>query len=105
VTPAGSGSAASGPEGEPFDEAVIRVLADTEPGDVVTYGEVAAEAGRPGAARAVGNLLSRLDGVPWWRVVTASGRLVPHAAERQAALLEGEGVRCRNGRVALPPRR
>jgi methylated-DNA-protein-cysteine methyltransferase-like protein len=85
--------------GASFEEAVIRVLDATRPGEVVTYGEVAAEAGRPGAARAVGNLLSRVDGVPWWRVVTASGRLAPHAADLQARLLAAEGVTCRAGRV------
>ena len=42
-----------------FEEAVERVLRALAPGEVVTYGEVAAEAGFPGAARAVGNLLSR----------------------------------------------
>ena len=36
-------------------EVVIRAL---RPGEVVTYGEVAADAGRPGAARAVGHLLA-----------------------------------------------
>jgi methylated-DNA-protein-cysteine methyltransferase related protein len=90
--------------GTSFEEAVAAVLAGLGPGDVVTYGEVAAEAGRPGAARAVGNLLSRIDGVPWWRVVTSTGRLAPQVAERQAALLAAEGVRCRDGHVELPPR-
>ncbi len=70
-----------------------------QPGDVVTYGEVAAEAGHPGAARAVGNLLRTGDGLPWWRVVTVSGRLVPGAEERQARLLRAEGVRVNHGRV------
>ena len=31
-----------------------------EPGEVVSYGEVAEEAGFPGAARAVGNLVDRI---------------------------------------------
>ena len=82
-----------------FESAVAAVLGSTGPGDVLSYGEVAAEAGYPGAARAVGNLLSRSDGLPWWRVVTSTGRLVPHNAERQAALLASEGVLCRDGRV------
>ncbi|MFV0525272.1 MAG: MGMT family protein [Acidimicrobiales bacterium] len=82
-----------------FDAAVVRVLRSTGPGDVVTYGEVAAEAGYPGAARAVGNLLGRLHDVPWWRVVTASGRLIPHDPDRHAGLLAAEGVRCRDGHV------
>ncbi|MEL6982906.1 MAG: MGMT family protein, partial [Actinomycetota bacterium] len=51
-----------------FEAAVVRVLLDTDPGDVLAYGEVAAEAGYPGAARAVGNVLKRVDDLPWWRV-------------------------------------
>ena len=52
-----------------FEAAVVRVLDTTEPGDVLSYGEVAAEAGYPGAARAVGGVLRRIDDLPWWRVV------------------------------------
>ena len=84
-----------------FERAVVAVLAGTEPGDVMSYGEIAAEAGYPGAARAVGNILARIDGLPWWRVVTASGRLIPHGPEEQARRLAAEGVRCRHGRVVL----
>lgn len=90
------------PEGDPtsFEDAVTAVLAGTAPGDVLSYGEVAAEAGFPGAARAVGNFLARSDGtLPWWRVVTASGRLIPHDPGHHARLLAAEGVECRNGRV------
>ncbi|MEM7338396.1 MAG: MGMT family protein [Actinomycetota bacterium] len=86
-----------------FEEAVIAVLHATEPGDVLSYGDVAAEAGHPGAARAVGNILSRSEGLPWWRVVSASGRLIPHDPVRQAEILASEGVECRNGRVVIPP--
>ncbi|MFN8019366.1 MAG: MGMT family protein [Acidimicrobiales bacterium] len=88
-----------------FEEAVDAVLRALGPGDVVTYGEVAAEAGHPGAARAVGRLLSGSDGeYPWWRVVTASGRLVPgHEAEHERRLAV-EGVEVRNGRVRRPRR-
>ncbi len=64
-----------------------------------TAPEVAAEAGFPGAARAVGTLLRRFEDLPWWRIVNASGRLVPGHAETQADLLAGEGVQTKNGRV------
>jgi methylated-DNA-protein-cysteine methyltransferase-like protein len=59
---------------------------------VVTYGEVAAEAGYPGAARAVGNVLATSEGLPWWRVVSASGRLVRGHEREQARRLGAEGV-------------
>lgn len=77
----------------PLEEAVAAVLHALEPGDVVTYGEVALEAGYPGRSRAVGRLLSASDGeFPWWRVVNASGRLVPGHEEEQARRLAAEGV-------------
>lgn len=84
-----------------FVERVDEVLSRLQPGDVTTYGEVAAEAGRPGAARAVGRLLAQSQGRwPWWRVVTATGRLVPGAEEEQARRLGAEGVHVAAGRVA-----
>ena len=83
-----------------FTSAVINVLEQLQPGEVIAYGEVALEAGYPGAARAVGNLLRRTPGLPWWRVVTAGGRLVPGEETRQAELLRAEGVRVVRGRVA-----
>lgn len=82
-----------------FPDAAARVIEGLGPGEVITYGEVAAEAGFPGAARAVGNLLRRTPGLPWWRVVAASGRLVPGSESEQAELLRAEGVKVRNGKV------
>lgn len=88
-------------ERDDFTEAVIQVLEALEPGEVITYGEVAVEAGYPGAARAVGNLLRSTPGLPWWRVVNAAGRLAPGNETRQAELLRAEGVTVRNGRVVV----
>jgi methylated-DNA-protein-cysteine methyltransferase related protein len=88
-----------------FEPSVGAVLVDIEPGTVVTYGEVAMEAGYPGAARAVGTLLARGDGdFPWWRVVASNGRLVPGHEEEHARLLRSEGVVVMNGRVAMKHR-
>ena len=86
-----------------FVDAVIAVLQKTKPGEVMTYGEVAEEAGFPGAARAVGNVLRRVDGLPWWRVVTSSGRLVPGHEAKQAELLRSEEIIVRDGRVLRDP--
>jgi methylated-DNA-protein-cysteine methyltransferase related protein len=80
----------SGPD---FETAVDAVLLALGPGDVVTYGEVATEAGYPGRARAVGHLLAMSgDRYPWWRVVTSTGRLVPGHEATQARRLRAEGV-------------
>lgn len=93
-----------------FADRVCAVVAALEPGEVVAYGEVAAQAGFPGAARAVGGVLKRGDGLPWWRVVAADGRLVPGLEVDQARRLAAEGVALRdvNGRprvVRAHPRR
>ena len=88
-----------------FATAVIETLEQLEPGDVTSYGEVAEEAGFPGAARAVGNILATTPDLPWWRVVTQSGRLAPGHERRQAEMLRSEGVRVRNGRVDLAVKR
>lgn len=89
----------SEPSSDDFTAAVVSVLEALAPGEVVAYGEVATEAGYPGAARAVGNILATTPGLPWWRVVTATGRLVPGNEARQTELLRSEGITVRNGRV------
>lgn len=78
--------------GGEFRHRVVEVLRALEPGELVTYGDVAAEAGHPGAARAVGRILALSDDLPWWRAVTATGRLVPGHEREQARLLRREGV-------------
>jgi alkylated DNA nucleotide flippase Atl1 len=67
----------------------------------VTYGEIAEEVGHPGAARAVGNVVASSDGLPWWRVVTSTGRLVPGHEDVQARRLRAEGVEVRGRRVVV----
>jgi methylated-DNA-protein-cysteine methyltransferase related protein len=98
--PATSGAAPSLRSMTRFEQAVVRVLQSLGPGEVVTYGEVAAEAGFPGRARAVGNILATSDGdLPWWRVVTSTGRLVPGHEDEHARRLRAEGVAVVDGRV------
>ena len=94
-----TGGAATG-----FEERVIAVLRRLRSGDVATYGEIAAEVGSPGAARAVGNVLARVDGLPWWRVVTADGRLVPGQEREHARRLRAEGVQVSKGRARISGR-
>lgn len=87
-----------------FAHAVLRVVASIPRGQVLTYGEVAAEASRPGAARAVGAVLRRHGAdVPWWRVVPADGRLAPHLAAEQQRRLRDEGVEVTGGHLRSPP--
>src|SRR5258708_5865903 len=83
-----------------FEARVVEVLGRLRPGEVVSYGEVAAEAGFPGAARAVGNLLRRgVADVPWWRVVRRDGAGGSRRPDEQIARLAAEGVTVVDGRV------
>jgi methylated-DNA-protein-cysteine methyltransferase-like protein len=88
-----------------FERRVLAVVDELQPGQLVSYGWVASEAGKPGAARAVGNILGELgdDTRPWWRVVQANGRIVsPNRAEQRARLLE-DGAVVEGDRVLEPP--
>ncbi|MDZ7674013.1 MAG: MGMT family protein [Acidimicrobiales bacterium] len=83
-----------------FEDAVREVVRSIPAGEVLTYGEVALEAGRPGAARAVGRILASSGGpLPWWRVVTADGRLVPGNEAEHRRQLRAEGVETTGRRV------
>jgi methylated-DNA-protein-cysteine methyltransferase related protein len=89
-----------------FSTDVEKVIKAIPKGTVMTYGEIALEAGYPGAARAVGTLLARSGGtLPWWRVVNASGRLIPDHEAEHARRLTAEGVPLTaSGRIRFPKR-
>jgi len=83
-------------------ETTLRILATIRRiprGWVASYGDIAAAAGLPGRARLVGHVLRvepLASGVPWHRVVGASGRLsIPNDAGRseQRRKLLREGVK------------
>lgn len=83
-----------------FEQALVVAVASLQEGEVVSYGDIAERAGRPGSPRAVGALLSKaLADIPWWRVVYSSGKLAPCNPELQQEKLEEEGVVVKNGRV------
>ena len=86
-----------------FKARVLTVVRRIPSGRVATYGRVAELAGRPGAARAVGNIMSeggRPD-VPAHRVIAAGGRLGGYGGQEQLkrSLLMSEGVTFRGARV------
>jgi methylated-DNA-protein-cysteine methyltransferase-like protein len=60
-----------------FRQRVLAAVRRIPPGKVATYGDVAAAAGAPRAARAVGNIMKgcRIPGVPCHRVIAAGGRM------------------------------
>jgi methylated-DNA-protein-cysteine methyltransferase related protein len=87
------------------DERILAVIRSLREGDVVTYGEIADDAGYPKLSRLVGRLLATSDeDLPWWRVVNSQGRLVPGHERVQAAQLRAEGAVIRHGHVRSAPR-
>lgn len=86
-----------------FQRHVVAVVSGLDAGEVVTYAEVALEAGHPGSAQAVANVLRRVPGLPWWRVIPSSGRLYRTHEPTQRPLLEAEGVRVDPNRHVLGP--
>lgn len=81
-----------------FSQQIYDLVARVPPGKVITYGEIARMLGQPNGAREVGWAMRYCpEGVPWYRVVNAQGRLsvgarLPDGRLMQQALLEEEGV-------------
>jgi len=80
-----------------FNRRVLGELARVPYGEVVTYGELAARAARPRAARAVGMVMNRNPLpilLPCHRVIGANGKLTGYAGglERKETLLRLEGA-------------
>ncbi|WP_245872765.1 MGMT family protein [Deinococcus planocerae] len=88
-----------------FHQRVLALVARIPPGRVMTYGQLALLAGRPGpgGARLAGFVLGSLAGkaqtgeeaLPWQRVINAQGRVSTHKlgfGDVQERLLEAEGI-------------
>ncbi len=80
-----------------FNQKVLHRLARVPYGEVTTYGDLASQAGRPRAARAVGSVMNRNPlpiVLPCHRVIGSTGRLVGYAGglERKEKLLQLEGA-------------
>jgi methylated-DNA-[protein]-cysteine S-methyltransferase len=80
-----------------FGRTVLEELGRVPFGEVTTYGALAAKAGKPNAARAVGTIMNRNPVpivLPCHRVVGANGSLVGYAGglERKQTLLRLEGA-------------
>jgi O-6-methylguanine DNA methyltransferase len=82
---------------------VLAIVRRIPPGRVATYGAIAALAGKPRAARAVGNVMrgcGRRD-VPCHRVIAAGGRVGGYGGQEalKRALLKAVGVVVSGSRV------
>lgn len=88
-----------------FKAAVLSLVRRIPHGRVATYGQIATLVGKPRSARAVGQVMSRADGVPWHRVVNSEGGVSRRARVTgmvtQRIRLEQEGVQFRRGRVVM----
>ncbi len=91
-----------------FRGEVMRALMDVGQGEVISYGALAARAGRPRAARAVGTTMATNPLpliVPCHRVIRSDGSLGEYGAggpERKAQMLAREGVDMSSGRLGGP---
>jgi len=86
-----------------FERRVLAAVRRIPPGRVATYGDVAGMAGRPRAARAVGNIMKgcRDPGTPCHRVIAAGGLLGGYGGNLQLKreLLRAEGIEAGRTRI------
>ncbi|MFA4872684.1 MAG: methylated-DNA--[protein]-cysteine S-methyltransferase [Patescibacteria group bacterium] len=84
-----------------FFQRVYGIVALIPRGNVASYGQIAALAGNPRAARVVGWALhvmtpAQYQDIPWHRVINSRGMISTtcreHPASLQAALLRKEGI-------------
>jgi O-6-methylguanine DNA methyltransferase len=82
---------------------VLAIVRRVPVGRVTTYGTVARLAGKPRAARAVGNIMrdARAPGVPYHRVIAAGGALGGYGGQTalKRSLLVAEGLTVTGRRV------
>lgn len=82
-----------------FSQRIINTIKNIPKGKVAMYGQIAAMAGNPQAARQVVRILhtcSEKEHLPWFRVINTKGQisLKPGSGyELQKSLLESEGVK------------
>ncbi|MFH2112655.1 MAG: MGMT family protein [Candidatus Bathyarchaeota archaeon] len=100
----------------PYQQAILRILAEVPKGKVTTYGDLAKELARrdpkwsPDASRAVGTTMkNNLCGpqIPCHRVIKSDGNIgnfrggEKGAVEEKIAMLRGEGVTVVDGKIDL----
>ncbi len=83
-----------------FRDKVHDLVSQVPSGNVTTYGDIAALAGHPNAARIVGGIAHYGDtDLPWHRIVNRFGGLAsgfPGGREVQELLLASDGIKCTN---------
>ncbi|WP_129665154.1 MGMT family protein [Phytoactinopolyspora endophytica] len=90
-----------------YVEAVLSLVERIPPGRAMAYGAIAEVVGAElerGGPRLVGAVMASFGGgVPWWRVVTASGRLPPgnEVAARRELAAEGTPLTSDGSRIDM----
>ena len=88
-------------------EIILELIRSIPSGRVASYSQIGSLAGYPNGGRLVSRLLSscsRKHNLPWYRVVSASGKIAlpPEAGgDLQAELLQSEGILVKNHKVDL----
>lgn len=93
------------PDGD-FKAAVYELVAQIPAGKVMSYGQIAALCGHPGAARAVGQIAHfGPSDLSWQRVVNAKGGMAngfwPDGPSGQARMLAEEGIQLHSNKVNM----
>ncbi|MCP3876270.1 MAG: MGMT family protein [Desulfobacteraceae bacterium] len=82
-----------------FTQKALQIIRSIPEGKILTYGRIAAFAGKSNGARQISRLLhsmSQKHDLPWHRVVNAHGKISlkpSYGYELQKALLESEGIK------------
>lgn len=90
-----------------FKATICKLAKQIPKGKVATYGQLAKLAGKPGAARAVGMIMSKNsspENFPCHRVVASNGKLTGYAfggIKKKQEILEKEGVKFLEDKVDL----
>ena len=89
-----------------FTRMVIEIIQNIPEGKIMTYGQIAKNAGDPWGARQVVRILNSMSvsfALPWHRVINSKGEIGLGGAggEEQITRLMAEGVLVENGKIDL----
>ena len=89
-----------------FTDTVIAIIKNIPKGKVMTYGQIAANAGNPWGSRQVSRILHSMSNtheLPWHRVINSKGEISLKGEGRmiQEEMLKSEGIEFTNNKIDL----